>query len=133
MNIVRNKRRLAWELKLNTVFADITSGLSMRAACARAEVSRHGLVKLIGRHPEVKRRYLRACSMRSSVFASTLDNAAKTIGNRRQRKVVNQESLRMHHMLPAEFRPHQRRQNGSGLKAQLTAARRRALQGRTED
>jgi hypothetical protein len=129
MNIVRNKRRLAWELKLNAVLADITSGMSMRAACSRAEVSRDGLVKMLKRHPELRERYLRACSMRSDVFASTLDNAAKTIANRRERKVVNQQALKMHHTLPEEFRTHQRRPNGTGRRAQLATARRRALQG----
>jgi terminase small subunit-like protein len=133
LNIVRNKRRIAWELQLNAIFADITSGLSMAAACARAEVSRHALIKMLRRHPELRERYLRACSMRSSVFGAVLDNAAKTIENRRERKIVNQLSLKMHHTLPAELRTYKKRPAGSSLQAQLNAARRRALRGRTEN
>ena len=132
MNIDRNKRRLAWEQKLNQVLALITSGMSMRAAVrACPGASRDGLLKLIERHPEIKERYLRACRMRSSVFGSVLDNAAKSIANRRERKAVNQESLRMHHTLPAEFRTHKRRPNGSSKQAQLNTARRRARRGVT--
>jgi hypothetical protein len=133
MNVIRNRRRLAWESKLNKILADIVSGSSMRAASARADASRDGLVKMLRRHPELRERYLRACSMRSAVFGSVLDDAAKIIANRRERKVVNQQALKMHHTLPAEFRTHKRRPPGTSLTAQLNAARRRVRQGRTED